>query len=108
MGLIGDADGDGAANTRVLQDGIGIRGLARLRNADHQHLRQIEGAFVQSQNGRGGQRDRYPGGDLDQVPAELSGIVGRTAKRKNLQLVLHVKVISSAPTSPKVIQAYFW
>jgi hypothetical protein len=27
---------------------------------------------------------------------------------KNLQLVLHVKVISGAPSSPKVIKTYFW
>jgi hypothetical protein len=29
-------------------------------------------------------------------------------QKKNLQLVLHVKVISGAPTSPKVVKAYFW
>lgn len=28
--------------------------------------------------------------------------------RKNLQLVLHVKVISSAPSSPRVVASYFW
>ena len=28
--------------------------------------------------------------------------------RKNLQLVLHVKVISGAPSSPKVVASYFW
>lgn len=27
---------------------------------------------------------------------------------KNLQLVLHVKVIAGAPASPKVVKAYFW
>ncbi len=27
---------------------------------------------------------------------------------KNLQLVLHVKVIAGAPTSPKVVKTYFW
>jgi hypothetical protein len=27
---------------------------------------------------------------------------------KNLQLVLHVKVISGAPSSPKVVAHYFW
>jgi len=27
---------------------------------------------------------------------------------KNLQIVLRVKVISGAPTSPKVVQRYFW
>jgi hypothetical protein len=27
---------------------------------------------------------------------------------KNLQLVLHVKVISGAPSSPKVVAAHFW
>ena len=27
---------------------------------------------------------------------------------KNLQMVLHVKVISGAPTSPKVVKTYFW
>lgn len=29
-------------------------------------------------------------------------------KNKNLQLVLHVKVISGAPSSPKVVAAHFW
>jgi hypothetical protein len=29
-------------------------------------------------------------------------------QKKNLQLVLHVKVISGAPTSPKVLKTYFW
>lgn len=29
-------------------------------------------------------------------------------QKKNLQLVLHVKVISGAPSSPKVIKQYFW
>jgi hypothetical protein len=29
-------------------------------------------------------------------------------EKKNLQLVLHVKVISGAPTSPKVVAAHFW
>ena len=29
-------------------------------------------------------------------------------QKKNLQLVLHVKVISGAPTSPKVLKSYFW
>jgi len=29
-------------------------------------------------------------------------------QKKNLQLVLHVKVISGAPTSPKVVKTYFW
>jgi hypothetical protein len=29
-------------------------------------------------------------------------------QKKNLQLVLHVKVISGAPTSPKVVKSYFW
>jgi hypothetical protein len=28
--------------------------------------------------------------------------------RKNLQLVLHVKVISDAPSSPRVVASYFW
>ena len=32
----------------------------------------------------------------------------RDWQKKNLQLVLHVKVISGAPSSPKVIQQYFW
>ena len=27
---------------------------------------------------------------------------------KNLQFVLHVKVISGAPSSPKVVARYFW
>lgn len=27
---------------------------------------------------------------------------------KNMQLILHVKVISGAPTSPKVVKTYFW
>jgi hypothetical protein len=27
---------------------------------------------------------------------------------KNLQMILHVKVISGAPTSPKVVKTYFW
>ncbi len=27
---------------------------------------------------------------------------------KNLQMVLHVKVIDGAPTSPKVLKTYFW
>jgi hypothetical protein len=27
---------------------------------------------------------------------------------KNLQLVLHVKVISGTPSSPKVVRTYFW
>jgi hypothetical protein len=29
-------------------------------------------------------------------------------QRKNLQLVLHVKVIAGSPTSPKVVKTYFW
>ena len=29
-------------------------------------------------------------------------------QKKNLQLVLHVKVISGAPSSPKVVAAHFW
>jgi hypothetical protein len=29
-------------------------------------------------------------------------------QKKNLQLVLHVKVMSGAPTSPKVVKSYFW
>jgi hypothetical protein len=29
-------------------------------------------------------------------------------QKKNLQLVLHVKVISGAPSSPKVVRQYFW
>jgi hypothetical protein len=29
-------------------------------------------------------------------------------QKTNLQLVLHVKVISGAPTSPKVVKTYFW
>jgi hypothetical protein len=29
-------------------------------------------------------------------------------QRKNLQLVLHVKVISGAPSSPTVVKTYFW
>ena len=29
-------------------------------------------------------------------------------RTKNLQLVLHVKVISGAPTSPQVVAHYFW
>jgi hypothetical protein len=29
-------------------------------------------------------------------------------QKKNLQLVLHVKVISGAPSSPKVVKQYFW
>ena len=29
-------------------------------------------------------------------------------QKKNLQLVLHVKVISGAPSSPRVVARYFW
>ena len=29
-------------------------------------------------------------------------------QKKNLQLVLHVKVISGAPSSPRVVRQYFW
>jgi hypothetical protein len=29
-------------------------------------------------------------------------------QKKNLQMVLHVKVIGGAPTSPKVVKTYFW
>jgi len=29
-------------------------------------------------------------------------------QKKNLQLVLHVKVIAGAPSSPKVVKSYFW
>ncbi len=29
-------------------------------------------------------------------------------QKKNLQMVLHVKVIAGAPTSPKVLQTHFW
>ncbi|HTS26932.1 MAG TPA: hypothetical protein VMH81_13730 [Bryobacteraceae bacterium] len=29
-------------------------------------------------------------------------------QKKNLQLVLHVKVIAGAPSSPQVVKAYFW
>jgi hypothetical protein len=29
-------------------------------------------------------------------------------QRKNLQFVIHVKVISGAPTSPRVLKAYYW
>jgi hypothetical protein len=29
-------------------------------------------------------------------------------QKKNLQMVLHVKVISGVPTSPKVVKTYFW
>jgi hypothetical protein len=29
-------------------------------------------------------------------------------QRKNLQIVLHVKVIAGAPSSPKVLKTYFW
>ena len=32
----------------------------------------------------------------------------RDWQKKNLQLVLHVKVISGAPSSPKVVKQYFW
>jgi len=28
--------------------------------------------------------------------------------KKNMQLVLHVKVISGAPSSPRVVATYFW
>jgi hypothetical protein len=29
-------------------------------------------------------------------------------QNKNLQLVLHVKVIGGAPASPKAVKTYFW
>ena len=29
-------------------------------------------------------------------------------QKKNLQLVLHVKVISGAPSSPRVVKSYYW
>jgi hypothetical protein len=29
-------------------------------------------------------------------------------QKKNLQLVLHVKVISGAPSSPQVLKRHFW
>lgn len=29
-------------------------------------------------------------------------------QRKNLQLVLHVKVISEVPATPQVVASYFW
>ena len=29
-------------------------------------------------------------------------------QKKNLELVLHVKVISGSPSSPKVVATYFW
>ena len=29
-------------------------------------------------------------------------------QQKNLQFVLHVKVISGAPSSPRVVKAYYW
>jgi hypothetical protein len=29
-------------------------------------------------------------------------------QNKNLQLVLHVKVIAGAPSSPRVVAAHFW
>jgi len=32
----------------------------------------------------------------------------REWQRENLQLVLHVKVISGAPSSPTVVKRYFW
>jgi hypothetical protein len=32
----------------------------------------------------------------------------RDWRKKNLQLVLHVKVISGTPSSPKVVEAYYW
>jgi hypothetical protein len=42
-----------------------------------------------------------PGGKrLQPVPADW--------QKKNLQLVLHVKVIAGAPSSPQVVGRYFW
>ena len=49
-------------------------------------------------------------GDLvtnpDLMADALAGASGW--QTKNLQLVLHVKVISGAPASPKVVGRYFW
>ena len=53
----------------------------------------------------------YAAGDLVTNP-DLMAEALRDAppgwQKKNLQLVLHVKVISGAPTSPKVVKTYFW
>jgi hypothetical protein len=40
--------------------------------------------------------------------AEALHAAPRGWQQKNLQLVLHVKVIAGAPTSPKVVAAHFW
>ena len=50
-------------------------------------------------------------GDLVTNPELMSEALRDAPKgwqSKNLQLVLKVKVISGAPTSPKVVQRYFW
>jgi hypothetical protein len=50
-------------------------------------------------------------GDLVTNPdlmAEALRDAPRDWKKKNLQLVLHVKVIAGAPTSPKIIGRCFW
>jgi hypothetical protein len=40
--------------------------------------------------------------------AEALGKAPRGWQQRNLQLVLHVKVISGSPSSPKVVAAHFW
>ncbi len=40
--------------------------------------------------------------------AEALHAAPRGWQQKNLQLVLHVKVIAGAPASPKVVKTYFW
>jgi hypothetical protein len=50
-------------------------------------------------------------GDLVTNPdlmAEALHDAPRGWQSKNLQMILHVKVISGAPTSPKVVKTYFW
>ncbi len=51
------------------------------------------------------------GSDLVTSPdllAEALRSAPRDWQRKNLQFVLHVKVISGVPSSPKVLAAYAW
>ena len=81
----GDADGAGALLASTLQHHVGVGGFAGLRNRHHQHAVETERGIVQGEDGRRGQRDRNPGGHLEQVASELRGIVGSSARGQHDQ-----------------------
>ncbi len=78
--FVGDADRGGAALAGVGEHGVGVGRFAGLRNADHQHVPQVERAFIQRQDRRRGERNRNARRDLDEVSPELRGVVGGAAR----------------------------